>query len=254
MTDILSWIRLDGPFLIGHRGYPAVARENTGLSFEAALEAGCDGVELDVRMTRDLELIVHHDPTANGELGPVHLEMMNAAEVLGGRWNAENTEPYRVERLETVLENLAGRCLINVEVKPPGEGRHEALAGKLDAALDTVKPRESVLVSSFDAEMLRAIRRASKETALAFLFAEMKDLNRLEDDELIDALTAIHPVDGLVDKKLMKRAEERGLMVTAWTIDDPWRAEALVRMGVTGVVTNAPEEVGVAVWSEVPEE
>jgi glycerophosphoryl diester phosphodiesterase len=253
MSDILSWIRLSGPFLIGHRGYPAAARENTPLSFEAALEAGCDGVEMDVRMTGDGELVVHHDETVNGAGGPAVLERMEWSRLEGRSFRAPEG-PYRVFRFAEVLEALNGRCLLNVEVKPPVGGRHGSVADRLLEALDTVRPRESVLVSSFDAEALAAVRRRDASVLLAFLFKSLTDFNHLEEEEIAEDLAALHPRHDLVDRKLMKRAGERGLLVNAWTVDDPAEASRLVGLGAAGVVTNLPERIADAVYGDVPPE
>ena len=253
MSDILSWIRLHGPFLIGHRGYPAAARENTLPAFEAALEAGCDGVEMDVRMTADGALVVHHDGSVNGAAGSLVLERTEWDRIEEETFPS-SAGPYRVFRLEDVLESLRGRCLLNVEVKPPGPGRHGSVADRLLEALKPVRPRESVLVSSFDPEALAAIRRRDASVLLAFLFTSMKDLNHLEEEEIVENLVAIHPRHDLVDPKLMKRAGERGLQVNTWTVDDPAEASRLVRLGVTAVVTNRPEAIADALYEDLPPE
>lgn len=242
MTDVLSWIRLPGPFLIGHRGYPAMARENTRLSFEAALDAGCDGVELDVHVTADGVPVVHHDPAARTASGTLTLAE-TSWDGLAGLEFLDEKGPYRVERLDAVLDMLSRRALINVEVKPPGPGRHQQVGEAVLAGLERARPRESVLVSSFDPEMLDFLDRRDASWALAFLFNDLRDYNRFEQEALVERLTAVHPRHDLIDAKFMKRANERGLMVHAWTVDDPGEAARLVELGVRGVVTNVPDRI-----------
>ena len=248
MTDVLSWIRLSGPFLIGHRGAPRAARENTLASFEAALEAGCDGVELDVRATQDGVLVVHHDETLDGEKGKVSIAGTPWSEI-NRRFFRGKEGMYPIHGLEEVLETLSGRCLINVEVKPPGSDHRVTVASALIEALERVRPRESVLVSSFDPEMLRMIGWKDKSTLLGFLFSAIAEFNHLEENEIVGGLSAIHPKHDLVNKTLMKRAGERGLAVHAWTVDDPARTRELLGLGVTSVITNRPELCGRALFS-----
>jgi glycerophosphoryl diester phosphodiesterase len=243
MTDVLSWTRLAGPFLIGHRGYPVAFRENTPEAFEAALEAGCDGVEFDVRMTLDEVLVVHHDEFVEGPSGPVSIEGALWEELASLRFPSAQG-PYRLFSLAEVLEGLSGRCLLNVEIKPPGPGRHAAAAAGVLTALERVRPFESVLVSSFDADMLAALRRRDAGLFLGFLFSSMGLFNHLEESEVVGSLQAIHPRRELVDRKLMRRAEESGLMVCTWTVDEAAEAARLVGLGVTAVITNRPEAVG----------
>ncbi len=247
MSDVLSWVRLPGPFLIGHRGRAEGARENTPPAFEAALEAGCDGVEFDVRMTEDRVLVVHHDETATGPEGPVTLDRAGWERVEASRYRGPDGL-YRIHRLREVLEGLSGRCLLNVEVKPPRPERRGEVADRLLEELDRVRPRESVLVSSFDPELLAALRRRDASVLLGYLFASVRDFNHLEESEAAETLQALHPRHDLVDKRLMKRAEEQGLRVYAWTVDDPVEAARLVGAGVAGVITNRPEDVGDAVF------
>lgn len=240
MTDVLSWIRLPGPFLIGHRGFPGAARENTPSSFEAALEHGCDGIELDVRFTRDLVPVVHHDERAATTDGEIAIAALDGG-VLEPLTFLAPEGPYRISTLREVLGSLSGRCLINVEVKPVLAERREAAAERTLAEIRRIRPRESVLVSSFDADFLESLHRLDRSVALAYLFDRLPAFNHLEQGTAIDCMTAIHPRHDLIDAKLIKRAGERNLMVMAWTVDDPAEAERLVAMGVAGIVTNRPD-------------
>lgn len=247
MSDILSWTRLSGPFLIGHRGCPAAGRENTPESFEAALEAGCDGVEFDVRMTRDEVLVVHHDEIVEGPSGPISIEGSTWADLAEMRFPSPRGA-YRVYSLAETLEAIGGRCLLNVEMKPPGRGRHTAAAERLITTLELLRPNESALVSSFDLDLLAALRRRDAGLLIGFLFSEIAAFNHLEESEIAETLQAVHPRHELVDGKLMRRAEEAGLMVSAWTVDDPAEASRLVKLGVTAVITNRPEAVADALY------
>jgi glycerophosphoryl diester phosphodiesterase len=243
MSDVLSWIRLPAPLVIGHRGFPEAARENTLASFEAALEAGSDGIEFDVHATRDGVPVVHHDAVAATAKGPLEIAGEPWSDLERARFlSAEGT--YPLERLDAVLDSLSGRCLLNVELKAP-EARAR-LALLLDAVvplLDRVRPRESLLVSSFDPELLSALRRRDRSLLLGYLFRSVRDLNHLEEYDVVDALTALHPKHDLVDAKLMRRAQERGLAVCAWTVDDPGKARRLVELGVHAVITNRPDRL-----------
>ena len=67
--------------------------------------------------------------------------------------------------------------------------------------------------------------------------------------EVIDGLSAIHPRHDLVNATLMKRADDRGLAVHTWTVDDPARVRELSKLGVTSVITNRPESCGRALFS-----
>ena len=250
MTDVLSWIRLTGPFLIGHRGFPMVARENTVPSFEAALEAGCDGIELDVHLTQDGELVVHHDPTAVNDSGSVSIETTDWATLKQLRFQGTDGE-YGIPHLDTVLRALSSRGLLNIEVKPAGK-RADLVAEKICAAADKVRPRESVLISSFDLDILARVLRREKGLLLGYLFSSEAALNHLEDSEVVDTLVALHPRHDLVNEGFIKRARERGFDVHAWTVDDAAEARRLIALGVTSVITNRPDICGRVLYEGLP--
>ena len=252
MSDVLSWIRLTGPFLIGHRGFPMAARENTVPSFEAALEAGCDGIELDVRMTQDGELVVHHDPVAVNDAGPVTIETSTWAALKALRFQGTDGG-YGIAHLDSVLRALSGRGLLNIEVKPAGK-RAAEVAEKICAAADKVRPRESVLISSFDLDVLAAVLRKEKGVLLGYLFSSTDALNQLENSEVVDTLTALHPRHDMVDEAFMKRARERGFDVHTWTVDEAADARRVLGLGVTSVITNRPDICGRILYEGLPPE
>lgn len=136
------------PLRLGHRGAPRLVEgeaqayvENTLEAFRQALEAGLDGFELDVHLTRDGVLVVHHDFT----LGGIPINGVSSREL-----------PAYVPTLEEVLRTFPG-AWINVELKslpPETDGREEALARLLARY-----PSDRIWVSSFDPLALVRLRR-----------------------------------------------------------------------------------------------
>jgi glycerophosphoryl diester phosphodiesterase len=242
MTTQITWTAAGGPYLIGHRGYPARARENTLASFAAALDAGCHGVELDVRLTRDGVPVVHHDATVTTARGAVAIGDLES-ETLRTATFASPDGPYAVPRLADVLAWFGGRCLLNVEVKPPGAGAHAAVATAVAAAIHAVEPPASILVSSFDIGMLAALERLALPVPLGFLFTETRGLDAAEREPVAEALAWLHPVHDIVDAALIARARRHGLSVISWTADEALEVERLLALGVAAVITNHPERV-----------
>jgi glycerophosphoryl diester phosphodiesterase len=131
-----------------------------------------------------------------------------------------------------------------VELKAPAvRPRLPELLDAVAPLLDGVRPRESLLVSSFDPDLLGGLHRRDRSLLLGFLFSSIRDLNHLEEFDAVDFLTALHPRHDLVDPKLVRRARERNLAVTAWTVDDPAKALRLVELGVHAVITNRPDRL-----------
>jgi glycerophosphoryl diester phosphodiesterase len=205
--------------VIGHRGAPRVARENTVESFRAARSLGAEWVELDARLLPDGRVLVHHDP-------------------LGA------TVPEWVPTLAAALEACDGMG-VNVEVK------HEA--GPAEAVADAVMAVVSawagpVLVSSFDRRVIDRVRAADGGGRIPTAWLTVGGWEPAEavDVVLAGGHAALHPWYGSVTAELVALAHEAGVAVNTWTVDDPDRMRELASWGADGICTNVPD-VAVAV-------
>jgi glycerophosphoryl diester phosphodiesterase len=219
--------RLAGTIVLAHRGLHRTERENTVAAFRAAARVGADGVELDVRRTRDQVLVLHHDPSLT-RLGPL-VEVM-AAEL-----------PAWMPTLAQALDACAGMAMVNVEIKADPDGPDVAaqVAALLGARLSEPGPR--LLVSSFDLATIDAHRAAAPGVATGWLTVAA--------DATVVATVAerghamIHPHHALIDAALLAAARRHDLGVVAWTVDDPARAAELAALGVEVLISNEPDRV-----------
>jgi glycerophosphoryl diester phosphodiesterase len=223
----------DRPLVLGHRGAPRAATENTLLAFRLALEEGADGVELDVQPAADGTPVVIHDATlerTTDSAGAV--AAMEWAAIAGARAGGEP-----VPRLEEALAwAAAADAWVNVEVKSAG-----AEAASV-AAVRAAGMMERVFFSSFYPEVVAALRREAPDGAV-FL------LTQLWDEEVragvrtlgVDGVCLHHPI---ATPDALAWLREAGLHAVSWTVDEPGRIEALFREGVMGIISNLP---GVAV-------
>lgn len=226
--------------IIGHRGDPLGHRENTIDAFRGAVELGADGIELDVRLSSDDVLVVHHDAhTSDGTL----IRATAAADL-----------PEWIPTLSEVLE-VVGDHWVNVEIKnvrdePDYDDRHHismAVAGLLAAHFaDVVEGDGSselvdrLIVSSFNVDSIDQLRRTDPSLPLGLLVWGQADPASLIERAAGHGFEAIHPHDLLVDQSFVRRAGEAGLQVNVWTVDDPERIRELADFGVDAIITNDP--------------
>ncbi len=222
-----------------HRGSPDPAagiRQNTLAAFERARALGADGVELDVRRTRDGAMAVHHDPAIPG-LGPI-------CELSAGEL------PGYVPLLPEALEACTGMT-VNVEIKNlPGEPGYDGDERLAAAVADLVAGRRlasavvgrlgspAVLVSSFWPQTLEAVHRGAPDLATGLLVAHWFDPADCVPAALGLGCSSVHPHRSLVDGALVGAAHAAGLTVAAWTVDDRDGLDALVAAGVDTVITD----------------
>jgi len=257
--------RYPKPAIIGHRGAPGHAPENTIVGFERALELGADVLEMDVRMTRDGELVVMHDPTVDrttdgsGRIADLSWEEVRALDAghyyITGRFES----PYRdrgvgVPSLREVFTHFPDTQIM-LEVKPSGAEVAVAVAGlvkKFDRADRTV-------VASFYTRPTTAVRERAPEIATG---ATRREVSRFVGLSLF-RLTGFYspPYEALIvpertrrvyvtSRPLRRAAAERALALLVWTVNQPTQIQRLLRQGVDGIVTDYPDRVREAAESQ----
>lgn len=217
------------PLLLGHRGSPLQFRENTIASFQAALDAGLDGVELDVRRLQDGTLVLHHD---------AHLE--------DGRVLRNLTRTDLPDWLPTVQEALAWMAdtgaYVNIEFKWERECWQPD--DRVYRTLDLVRGLglgRRVIVSSFNPLYLVASRQAAPEIERGFLFERVLPDPVLRGVMSLTGSVALHPRFSLIDEKLMGLAQGFGWRVNTWTVNERAEVQRLVGLGVAAIIGNYPE-------------
>jgi glycerophosphoryl diester phosphodiesterase len=224
------------PILLGHRGSPRAKHENTLESFQLALEAGLDGIELDVQRSLNGVLVVHHDFfLPDGRL----IAALNDTEIM----KFELPIGLHVPTLEAVLSwaKSAG-AYVNVEIKSEAmvsDGRETETV----RLIDRLGMNERVIISSFNPASIVRVRLANARLETALLYDnEASSPWYLEDAKLAPVLgvKAIHPHHSLVTPDLIARAKTRGWRVNVWTVNDLELGLKLLEMGVNALIGDDP--------------
>ena len=221
--------KLSPPIIIAHRGFSARYLENTLAAFQGALDIGADMIELDLHLTRDGELVVIHDATTvrvseeKVKVRRTGLARLQSVYLRGG---------HRVPTLDEVLDLVAHRISLNLELKAKGTGL--ALAHYLMKR----GPVEGLLVSSYKAREVEEFHRFHPGIPVARIYTRIsvEDLAR-------DAKAghySVHVDHRYLKEKTIKMAHRLGLKVFTFTVDDPREMERLFFWGIDGIFTNDP--------------
>jgi glycerophosphoryl diester phosphodiesterase len=234
--------------VVGHRGAPLVAPENTLASFQAAVDAGAGAVEFDVRLTADDVPVVMHDPTVDRTTdGHVLVRSMTLDQVK--RLRIEGS--HEVPSLREALDALSGKAMVDIEVKNiPGEPDFDAADEPLVAAtlreLDRSAFAGDLIIASFNPLSLARSKELAPEVPTGLLTHPVVDAAAA----LAFARTSGHRwVLPFVDRlptppdALVEEAHGAGVRVGVWIVDDPRRGVELLRAGVDAVATNDPAAV-----------
>ncbi len=249
---------ISGP-IIAHRGASKVAPENTAAAFLAALELGCDMIELDARLSRDRRAVVSHDDhlQAVGHLFKVSELLANELTALdAGAWFGAKFKGEKFLTLHQALDLVAGRCPVNVEVKV----EDDALAGAaVDATLRDVAQHQAaaalptpVLYSTFSSAAFDLLANRAPSAPRARLFGMPAWLGWDPTGWLLDrhrrqlgarfaglaGAEGVHLHERLVTPDLIGAGRAHSLSLRVYTVNDATRLATLLDWGVDGVFTD----------------
>ncbi len=213
--------------IFGHRGCTEGFVENTIEAFVEARRRGADGVEFDVRRSADGALVIHHD----AEVAGVGLIPDTPVADL----------PPHVPLFAAVIEACEGMQM-NVEVKnqpgDPGYDPSGSLARAVAAELVEHRRLDGVIVSSFDAPTIEAVRAAEPGLPVGWLLWVKADLDQAMAQALDRRYQALHPFFVGVKADFVRRCHQAGLAVNVWTPNTDADLEAMLDLGVDALITD----------------
>jgi glycerophosphoryl diester phosphodiesterase len=232
---------LSRPLVIAHRGDVESAPENTMEAFRGALEKGADGVEMDVRLSRDGHVVVMHDRrvnrTTNG-IGPVgNLTLEQLKKLDAGSWYDAGFKGAKVPTLEEVLEEMPRDFLLDVELKVRGWGVM-ALASRVAWAIKKHRRWESTLVASFNPMALYAMRILEPRIPRGYIWSAHHPYP-ISHRWLSPVAKAqwMNPDLRTITPKMLAHFHRHGKLVLSWDTDVN-SLEGWPNPGVDGVVTD----------------
>ena len=248
------------PLIIAHRGSSHRAPENTMSAFELAVSEGAEGIEMDVRVTRDGVPVVFHDASLKRMMGKeTRVSVLDASDLarvdVGGWFNrrfpkrakqeySKTGVPTLVEAL-ALLEGFSGPVYLEIKCQAHDA---ERTVSSVCSEIERSRRPKGLIVKSFVPDVLPLFKARCEGVSTAALFApkvmsiirKEKRLVNIASDLGADALS-LH--FSLATKKLMKRARKAGLGVAVWTVDNPrWMRRAL-ELGLDAVITNKPAKM-----------
>jgi glycerophosphoryl diester phosphodiesterase len=242
----------DWPAVVAHRGASVEQPENTIEAFEAAIDAGADAVEFDVRLTADGVPVVMHDPDVSRTTdGRGLVAELTSEEVRRLRIALPGGGEAGVPTFGAALACLAGRAAADIEVKMdrrgPDQDEHAvpALEPMLDE-LERIAFPGPVLLSSFDPAAMRRGRELRPDVPTGLLTSAGTDAASALDAAAGDGHPWVLPfVAQVLDAGagFVDEVHRAGLRLGVWIADDPGMARTLFEWGADAVATNDPRAI-----------
>ncbi len=226
--------------IIAHRGASGEAPENTMAAFRLAWEQGADGIELDVHLSRDGRIMVHHDTDTIRCAGVAHVIAETDSRVLRsldlGRWKDAAFAGERMPYLAEVLTSVPAGRRVLVELKcGPAIG---PVLARVIGGIDLARLRLALI--SFELDSLVAAHHALPQVPCYYL-TEVGGY----DDSLI-GLAREQGFAGLdaeyrgLDARFAAAVSDAGLELLTWTVNDPRWVKTLRDLGVSAITSDWP--------------
>ncbi|WP_405384416.1 glycerophosphodiester phosphodiesterase [Maribacter sp. LLG6340-A2] len=225
------------PLVIGHRGAMGHETENTLPSIQKAMDLGVDMIEIDVFKIKSGEIVVFHDETldrltnAPGSIEDYYILDLRKVIVEGG---------HKIPMLQDVLKLIDNKVALNIELKGPGT------ADKVNHIMKYYIENqnwsaENFIISSFNWEELKMMRKLNPNVAIAVL-TEEDPVKAIPMAKELNAV-AINPYFKNLDLEKANEIRDAGFKIYTWTVNEPADINAMKRIKVDGIITNFPERV-----------
>lgn len=229
--------------IIAHRGSRGNRPENTLEAFQEALKVSSDGIELDVHLSKDGQVVVIHDETVDrttsGKGYVKDMTLKQLKELDAGSWFDPKYSNARIPTLQEVLDLLAENHfsgVLNVELKTD-VFQYSAIEEKVLALAEPYLAQFSVIYSSFHYETLKKIKELRQDSKIALLFSK-KGKQRLDLGEGI-AVEGWHPKFSIL--RSLPPFEKSKIPLRVWTVNRKVEMQVCLRKNIDSMITDYPE-------------
>ncbi|XEC92920.1 glycerophosphodiester phosphodiesterase [Paenibacillus tarimensis] len=229
--------------VVAHRGASGDAPENTMAAFDLAVSLGSDFIEIDVRMSKDGQLVVIHDETldrtTNGQglVNDYTLEELKALDA-GSYFDPAKTQES-IPTLEEVLERYTGQTGILIELKDPP--LYPDMEQKTAGIVTRYMENGNIVIQSFHHESMRTMHALLPEIPIGVLISEQHQPMTVERiTELSSYATYFNYNFELLDERMVKAIHALNRKVMSWTIRENEQLEQTLKLGVDGIITDYP--------------
>ena len=255
-------LQFDRPIVLAHRGGTHLAPEHTMPAFEKSAQLGVDGFEIDIRLTKDEEIIVFHDATIDrttdgfGLVAEMTLEEINAFNHGYQFEDLEGNTTFRDQKVDVVtlreLLETYPNMLVSIDIKDaPDTYEGSLMPSKLWRLIEELGVEDRVVVTSFYGEQVDRFN----------LYAQNRVALGAGESDIRKAFTAFssqfghlyHPkvdvfqiptksgVVALDSTKFIQFLNDLNIPVHYWTINDLVTMNKLIRNGAKGIITDRPD-------------
>ncbi len=238
-------------FVIAHRGANKFAPQNTLEAFKKAAEQGSDGVETDIRITRDGKLVLCHNTsvnkTSNGRGKIAKLYYKDLSDFDFGSWFGSKFQHTFIPTLDEFLQTMSSTSIsiLDIELKPVS---HKDISFVAEVLYDVEKYglTDKLLISSFDENILKKVKALNKNIKVGLLYPSIGDIAKNKIKAPIYKAVKygydfLLPQHTYVSEGMIKKAHKENIKVAPWTVNDISLIDKLYAWEADGIITDYPD-------------
>lgn len=222
--------------IFAHRGYSSKYFENSKEAFEKCLDLDIYGIEMDVQLTKDGEVVVIHDENLGRLLGiNKFVKDLTLSDLKELKYKNEESPISLDEYLEIFKDS---KLITNCELKT-GIFPYEGIEDLVYRTFKEKNMLDRLIISSFNHYSLLKFKEIDREVPIAALTSsKVIEPHKYLKENGIDFY---HPLFSSVDEKILKDLQEEGIETNVWTVDYKEIFDKCTKIGVEGIITNYPE-------------
>ena len=234
--------------IIAHRGESFDAPENTMQSIQLAWDRNCQLVEIDIRKTKDNQIVIIHDKTTYRTAKKLFSIKRNSLEVLKklnvGYFKHSSSQFNAIPALKEVLESVPKDCKLVIEIKS-----NSKILSHLKKLLEESNfSEDQIHIIAFNFKTLAKAKRLMPQYKMLWLlnldYYFPSWLIYLNKEKIVQKLKKYN-LDGvnvwqgkLLTKEFIQYFKQKNFLVYTWTVNDPYRAGQLLNYGIDGITTD----------------
>ena len=235
----------NGPLLMGHRGSPIEAPENTVASSQKAVEQGAKAIEIDAICTEDGQVVCSHNHDLERETsgsGYIHKTSYENLRKVDAGVKFPKLDCCEIPKLKDIFETLPDDIIFNIEIKSLRLFDLRTV-GKVLNLISEQNLYKRVLISSFNPLVLWRVKMFDRQVPTAYLWSDENVPGILKKPRFINLVhpDMLHPSAHLVDKQVVLLARQKKLKINVWTVNNMPAMRWLLKKGADGLISDFPD-------------
>ena len=228
-------------FYYGHRGAPHITPENTLLSFDTAVKKNMDGLELDIQLSRDGQMVVYHDKFINYNNKEILISSLDLLTIktIDVKNKFEELDFQGIPTLNEVINILPKNIILNIEIKSYG-WNNSKITEKLLMFINQKSIQNQVVISSFNPFIIKQIKKMNDSIYTAFIWSS-KSYYSYKLFSYYAKPDAFHVNIQDVNKHMVDWFYKKNINIYAYTINTKSDLEKALKYNLNGIFTDNPD-------------